>query len=134
MGLTTTALPSFDDVIASIPIRRAQSMSSLKNGNTGYLIETVSVFFITFMAFCIVSLSSIVLAAISSHFFLTQPSHPSIYHRPIFKNVHEALCLFLLSSILLPNQRLPMETPTLGAHNLLLIQEFVASHFRLLRM
>ena len=27
-----------------------------------------------------------------------------------------------------------METPTLGAHNLLLIQEFMASHFRLLQM
>ena len=86
------------------------------------------------MAFCFVLLSSILLAAIFSLWFLTYPSHPSIYHRPIFKNDHETLCLFLLSSILLPNQRLPMEMPTLGAHNLLLIQEFVASHFRLLRM
>ena len=46
MGPTTTSLPSFDDVIASMPIRRAHSMSSLKNGDTGYLIETKSVFFL----------------------------------------------------------------------------------------
>ena len=40
-------LPSFDDVIASIPIRRAHSMSFLKNGlgDTGNLIKTESVFF-----------------------------------------------------------------------------------------
>ena len=46
---TAITLPSFNDLIASIPIRRAHSMSSLKNGNTKNLIETESVFFITLM-------------------------------------------------------------------------------------
>ena len=91
-------------------------------------------YFITFMVFYFLSLSSILLAVIFSLFFLAYPSHPSIYHRHVFKNVHQTLCLFLFLSILLPNQQLPMETPTLGAHNLLLIQEFMASHFRLLQM
>ena len=39
-------LPSFDDVIASIPIRHAPSLSSLKNQNLVNLIETESVFFL----------------------------------------------------------------------------------------
>ena len=130
----TTTLPSFNDVIASIPIRRTHSMSSMKNGNTRNLIETRSVFFINFIACCFASLTSILLAAIFSLFFLAKPSYPSIYHRPIIKNVCETLCLFLLSSILLPNRQLPTETPTLGAHILLLIQDFTASHIRLLRM
>jgi hypothetical protein len=47
-------LPPFDDVIASIPIH---SMPSLKNGNTGNLIETESVFFPYFHdLFCLISL------------------------------------------------------------------------------
>ena len=99
MGLTTTALPSFDDVIASIPICRAQSMSSLKNGNTGYLIETVSVFFITFMAFCIVSLSSIVLAAISSHFFLAHQAI-QVYTIVLSSKMSARPCVYFSSRLL----------------------------------
>ena len=44
-GPIIMALPAFEDVIASIPIRRANSISSLKNGNPGNMIETKSVIF-----------------------------------------------------------------------------------------
>ena len=95
-------LPSFDDVIASIPMHRTPSMSSLKNGNTGNLVETESVFLKNF--FCFVSLTSFLFAAKSSLFFLAQPSHLSIFQRHIFKHVRVTLCPFLLPSILLPNR------------------------------
>jgi hypothetical protein len=105
-GLIFMPLPSFDDAIAAMP--------SLKNGNTGNLIQTKSVF--TFiMSFCFVSLIYFLSVAKDSLFFLVRPSHSSIYLRPIFKNVRVTSGRFLLSSILLPNRRLPMETPTLQA-------------------
>ena len=75
-------LTSFDDVIASIPIRRAHSMSSLKNGNTvnRNLMETESVFL--YMAFCFCFLlTSIMFAAKFYLLFLARPSQLSIYHR-----------------------------------------------------
>ena len=113
------------------------SMSSLKNGKNGNTGDWVS-FFITFITFWLISLTSILFELYSEIFpLLSRPAKlskhiPSSYI--IFKNVHVTLCLFLLSSILLPNRRLPTETPTRVAHILLLIQDFAAPHFRLLRI
>ena len=113
-------LPSFVDVIASIPIHHTPSMSSLKNGNIGNPIETQSVFALNFFGF--VSSASFLFAAKFSLFPLARPSDPSIYRRPILKYVRVILCLFLLPSIRLPNRRLPTETLALGSH--ILIQDF----------
>ena len=76
MGPTTTSLPSFDDVIASMPVRRAHSMSSLKNGDTGYLIETKSVFFYYFHGclFCFLNFYPICSDILP---LLSRPAQPS---------------------------------------------------------
>ena len=80
------------------------------------------------MTFLFVSLTSFLFAAKLSLFFLTRARLPIMNQRPIFGQVrilsHVTLCLFLLSSILLLNQRLPTETPTFGAHMMILIQHF----------
>ena len=126
-GLIVMPLPSFVDVAASKRIHHAPSEPSLKD--TGNLIETESVLFYCHDLFCFVSLVSFLFAAKLSLLFLGRARHhPSINQRPIFTQVrihsHVTLCLFLLSSILLPNQRLPMKAPTLGTHILVLIQDF----------
>ena len=126
-GPIVMPLPSFVDVAASKRIQHTPSKSSLKNGTTGYLTDTESVFF-TFMIFLSFSLTSFLFSVKLSLFFLTRARHPIMNQRPIFKQVrihsHVTLCLFLLSSILLPNRRLPTETPTFGANMMILIQHF----------
>ena len=104
------------------------SMSSLRNGSTGNLIETESVFF-CFHDFLFPQLVSFLFAENLSLFFLARARHLNINQPPIFKQVrihnHVIMYLYLLSSILLPNRRLPTETPTLGTHIIMvLIQDF----------
>ena len=76
MGPTITALSSFDDVMASMLIRHAYSMSSLKNGK----IETESVFFYYFNGclFCCLNFYPICSDILP---LLSHPAKPS-KHRP----------------------------------------------------
>jgi hypothetical protein len=106
-------LPSFID---------HHKASSLKNGDTVHLIETeLASFFndIHGLFFAKTSVSSAKL----SLFFLAHTRHPNIIQSPIFKQVliHNHVIL-LLTSIPLPNQQLPTETPTsLGTHTFTII-------------
>ena len=72
-GPIVMSLPSFDGVIVSIPICRVHS---LKNGNTGNLTETGSVFFSYFHDFLLCFLN-LFLVGSEIHPLLSRPDKPS---------------------------------------------------------
>ena len=129
-GPIVMPLPSYG-VSHSKPIHQIPSNSNFRDRDTGRFgipAETESVF--TCVTFFFLNLFS-VFAAKLFPFFLAQARLANINSRPILilirTRTRARLCLLLLSSLPLPNQRLPMGTPTLGTHIQVLIPNSITS-------